>query len=158
LNVCDQSSAGSSLIVDAASTVMLSVDAMAMLPVMAEVAVAHTMAVTNHNNNVSHKVSDLGADRSTTVKSVFNVSGTLSKAADFCLANSAWDKAPLTRSASSSGKSLNITDMDPTPFSHGMCRIGNSAECGKALKSELLVNTALKINENGSRVAVWGAH
>ena len=154
MNVCDQSSAGSSLIVDAASTVMLSVDAMAMLPVMAEVAVAHTMAVTNHNNNVS----DLGADRSTTVKSVFNVSGTLSKAADFCSANSAWDKAPLTRSASSSGKSLNIIDTDPTPFSHGMCRIGNRAECGKALKSELLVNAALKINENGSRVAVWGAY
>ena len=154
MNVCDQSSAGSSLTVDAASTVMLSVDAIAMLPVMAEVAVAHTMAVTNRNNNVS----DLGANRSTTVKSVFNVSGTLSKAADFCLANSAWDKAPLTRSASSGGKSLNIIDMDPTPFSHGMCRIGNRAECGKALKSELLVNAALKINENGSRVAVWGAH
>jgi len=48
--------------------------------------------------------------------------------------------------------------MDPTPFSHGMCRIGKTAECGKALKTELLVNAALKINENGSRVAVWGAH
>ena len=153
MNVCDQFSTGSSLIVDAASTVMLSVDAKAMLPGMAELAIAHTMEVTNHNN-----VSDLGADRSTTVKSVFNVSGTLSKAADFCFTNSAWDKAPLTRLASSNGTSLNIIDMDPTPVSHGMCRIGNRAECGKALQSELLVNAALKINENGSRVAVWGAH
>ncbi len=158
MNVCDQSSAVNSLIVNAASTVIPSVDAMAMLPVMAQVAVAHNTAATNHNSNVSHKVSYLGADRSTTVKSVPNASGTLSKIAAFCLSNSAWDNAPLTRLASSSRKSLNIVDMDHTPFSHGMCRIGNWAECGKTLKSELLVNAALKTNENGSRVAVWGAH
>jgi len=158
LNVYDQSSAVNSLIVNAASTVMPNVDAMAILPVMAKVAVAHNTAATNHNSNVSHTVSDLGADRSTTMKSVSIGSGTRSKIAAYCLAYSAWDNAPLTRLAASSRRLFNVVDMDPTPFSHGMCRFGNTAECGKALKSELLVKAALKINENGSRVAVWGAH
>lgn len=158
MNVYDQSSAVNSLIVNAASTVMPNVDAMAIIPVMAKVAVAHNTAATNHNSNVSHTVSDLGADRSTTVKSVCIGAGTRSKITAYCLENSAWDNAPLTRLAASSHKLFNVVDMGFTPFSHGMCRFGNRAECGKTLKSELLVKAALKINENGSRVAVWGAH
>tara|TARA_B110000090_G_scaffold26794_2_gene27389 strand:- start:16407 stop:16808 length:402 start_codon:yes stop_codon:yes gene_type:complete len=128
-----------------------------MLPVMAHVAVAHNTAATNHNSSVSHKVSDLGVDRSTTVKSVSNASGTLSKIAVFCFSNSAWDNASLTRLASSSRKFLNIVDMGSTPFSHGMCRIRNRAECGKALKNKLLVNAALKTNKT-DRVSRFGEH
>ena len=158
MSVCDQSSAVDSLTMNATNMVMPSVDAMAMLPVMENVAAAHHTAAMSHKNT-SDRVLDLCADRSTTVKSVSNASGTLSKTAVFCLSKSVSDNAPLTRLASSICK-LDIAnmDLDCTLFSHGECLVGNGGECSETPKSKLMVNAALKVNENGSRFAVWGAH
>jgi len=52
---------------------------------------------------------------------------------------------------------FNMADMDPTPISHTECARGNGVECGKMLKSELVVNGRFT-HEYGSHDLIQGAH
>jgi hypothetical protein len=158
------SSAVNNLIVNAASTVMLNVDAMPKLPVTAHVAAPHKTAARIQSKSVSQGVAfgleGTGALAKGT--SLSNASGMSSSSADFCFSNSMRDSAPLARLASNNRSLFNMADMDPTPISRAEYAGGNGAECGETLKTELVVNSQFENNEFALRNAVintlGGAH
>jgi hypothetical protein len=130
------------------------------LPVMAQVAAPQSTAAIMQSIKVSQsEAAGLDCEMGMALGcSASKTSGTLSKIAAFCDANSASDKTPLARLASSSRKSLSMFDMDPTPFSEPLGASQNGAECGETRKCELLVNDRFKNNEYGSRDAVRGTN